>query len=188
MTVNRCKLDNAATPNEPVLTESEKADTREFLNEVFSILPLVEVRVFEAPKVIKVASAPTPAKQSVQDTIIVPAQVEGFVETFLGEHCWYAVRISAGKLEDIKYIAGYQTAPVSAITHIAEVETIEAYGDGGKYKPIFKAPAKEIKPIPYGDVPMGMMLSPKYTNRETLSSAKTLADVFPPAAKKWAGD
>ncbi len=178
--VGRCKLDNAATPNEPVLTESEKADTQGFLNEILSILPLVEVKIFEAPKVIKVAHSPTPTKKSVQDTIIVPAQIEGFKETFLGENCWYAIRIAAGKLNDIKYIAGYQTAPVSAITHIAEVDSIESYGDGGKFKLIFKAPAKEIGPIPYGSVSMGMMQSPKYTNYETLISAKTLADIFLP--------
>ena len=33
---NRCTLDNSAIPNEPILTESEKADTQEFLNEILS--------------------------------------------------------------------------------------------------------------------------------------------------------
>ena len=44
--VGRCKIDNAVTPNEPVLTESEKADVQQFLNEVLSIFPLVDVKVF----------------------------------------------------------------------------------------------------------------------------------------------
>ena len=37
-------------------------------------------------------------------------------------------------MNDIKYIAAYQTAPISAVTHYAEVDSIEPYGDGGKYK------------------------------------------------------
>ena len=51
---NRCRLDNGSVPNEPILTESEKADTQEFLNEILSILPLVEIKVFEIPKKIHV--------------------------------------------------------------------------------------------------------------------------------------
>lgn len=35
--VGRCKLNNGSTPTEPILTESEKADTKEFLNEILSI-------------------------------------------------------------------------------------------------------------------------------------------------------
>jgi hypothetical protein len=130
----RCKLDNNATPNEPILTESEKADTQEFLNEILSILPLVEIRVFEESKKIKVTAQSRNTTKNVQDTIIVPAQEEGFKKVFLGENCWYAIRIGGGKLKDIKYIAAYQTAPISEVTHFAEVESIEPYGDGGKYR------------------------------------------------------
>ena len=45
--MKRCKLDNNAIPNEPTLTESDKADTQEFLNEMLSIFPLVEIKVFD---------------------------------------------------------------------------------------------------------------------------------------------
>ena len=41
------------------------------------------------------------------DTIIVPAYEDGFLETFIGENCWYAVRISAQMIGSIKYIAAY---------------------------------------------------------------------------------
>ena len=41
------------------------------------------------------------------DTIIVPAQKEGFERVFLRENCWYAIRISGGMLEKIKWIAAY---------------------------------------------------------------------------------
>ncbi len=132
--VNRCELNNSATPTEPILTESEKADTQAFLNEILSILPLVEIRVFEEAKKINISLQEKPKKQNVLNTIIVPAQEDGFKKVFLGENSWYAIRIGGGKLKDIKYIAAYQTAPISAVTHYAEVESIEPYGDGGKYK------------------------------------------------------
>lgn len=174
----RCKLSNSATPTEPVLTESERADTREFFNEILSILPLVEMRVFEKAKKIKVQPKPPGPEKTVQDTIVVPAQEDGFKEVFLGQNCWYAIRIGGGRLGDIKYIAAYQTAPISAVTHVAEVESIEPYGDGGKYKLNFATPAKPIGPIPFGHAPLGMMQGIKYTTHERLESAKELMDLF----------
>jgi len=178
--IGRCKLDNNSTPNEPILTESEKADTKEFFNEILSIFPLVEVRVFEKAKKIEVASKKDilTTKKRAQNTIIVPAQEEGFNEVFIGENCWYAIRIGGGKLNEIKYIAAYQTAPVSAVTHFAEVDSIEPYGDGGKYKLNFVAPAKPIGPIKFGGGKQGTLQSPRYTTYEKLLSAKEVMELF----------
>lgn len=178
--IGRCKLDNNSTPNEPILTESERADTQEFLNEILSIFPLVEIRVFEKAKKIEVASRKgnLTTKKGIKNTIIVPAQEEGFNEVFIGEKCWYAIRIGGGKLNEIKYIAAYQTAPVSAVTHFAEVESIEPYGDGGKYKLNFVAPAKPIGPIKFGGGKQGTLQSPRYTTYEKLLSAKEVMELF----------
>ena len=67
------------------------------------------------------------------DTIVVPAQEDGFQETFIGENCWYQIRISAAMINKIKYIAAYQVAPISAITYLAEVDRIEKYKETDKY-------------------------------------------------------
>jgi len=176
----RCKLDNSANPSEPGLTESDHADIVEFFHEILSILPLVEMRVFEATKKISPAQegVGVPSPKHTKDTIIVPAQEDGFKEVFLGENCWYAIRISGGKLHEIKYVAAYRTAPVSAVTHFAEVESIELYGDGGKYRLNFKAPAEKIGPIVFGDAKAGSMQSPRYTTFEKLMSAKNLDQLF----------
>ena len=48
--------------------------------------------------------------------------------------------------DKIKYIAAYQIAPISAVTHVAEVQEIKPYEDSGKYILFFKGEAKEIKP------------------------------------------
>src|SRR5262249_52774542 len=114
-----------------------------------------------------------------RDTVIVPAQLDGFNQVFLAKNCWYAIRIGGGMLPRIKYIAAYQTAPISAVTHYAPVDRIESYGDEGKYKLIFSEPAKTLdKPIPFGDAPQGSMQGPRYTKLDTLLSAKRMADLF----------
>ncbi|MDX9854984.1 MAG: GIY-YIG nuclease family protein [Tenuifilaceae bacterium] len=180
--IGRCNLDNSAVPNEPILTESEKADTQEFLNEMLSIFPLVEIKVFDKAKIIEVDNASVEIKsakiKNIQDTVIVPAQEDGFREVFLGKNCWYAIRIGGGKLNEIKYIAAYQTAPVSAITHYAEVDSIEAYGDGRKYQLNFKSQAKSINPIEFGDAKTGSLQGPRCTSFDKLLKAKTVKELF----------
>jgi hypothetical protein len=179
--VQRCKLDNGNAPQEPGLTEAEKADTQGFLKEILQILPLVGLRAFEFPKAVVApktpdfSQQPKPSKQI--DTIIVPAQKEGFDKVFIGENCWYAIRISGGMLDKIKYIAAYQTLPVSAVTHCAPVDRIEPYGEGGKYKVVFSEKAKAITPIPFADAPQGAMQGPRYTTYSKLLSAKKLTDL-----------
>lgn len=175
--VGRCLLDNSQIPQEPALTESEKADTQEFLNEMISIFPLVEINVFAAADIIKVENNPK-SNAGGLDTIVVPAQEEGFKKVFLGENCWYAIRISAGKIDNIRYIAAYQTAPVSAITHYAEVESIEPYGNGSKYKINFKGKAKPFGPIHFGKAKPGSMQSSRYSNLDDLLKAKSINDLF----------
>ena len=113
------------------------------------------------------------------DTIIVPANEEGFNEVFLDKNQWYAIRISSSMIDRIKYIAGYQTAPISAITYYAEVAKIEKYKDTGKYIVYFKAPAKRIGPIKLtkGNKCIAPQ-APRYSTYEKLIKAKTFEDVF----------
>ncbi len=96
---------------------------------------------------------------------------------FLGKDCWYAIRISGGMLDKIKYIAAYQTQPISAITHYAPVDRIEPYGEGGKYKLIFSEKAKPITPIPLADALPGAMQGPRYTTFAQLMAAKRVTDL-----------
>lgn len=178
----RSHLDNLTLPREPNLSESERADTQRFLSEMLRILPLLGVRVFEKPAAVVVTEGHGFTKRASgadqRDTIVVPAQEDGFQEVFLGEDCWYAIRISGGMLPRIRYIAAYRTAPVSAITHLAPVDRIELYGEQGKYRVVFREPAKEIRHVPFGDAISGTMQGPRYTSLEKLESAQTLGDLF----------
>jgi len=184
----RCHLENGNTPSEPNLSESDRADSNGFLREILRILPLLGVRVFERPEAVAPAegiSAPASetAAGDTRDTVVVPAREDGFRAVFLGEQSWHAIRISGGMLPRIKYIAAYQTAPVSAITHFAPVERIEPYGDAGKYRLTFSEPAKPLpSPIPFADAPQGFMQGPRYTSYAKLASAQRVTDLFAPNA------
>lgn len=117
------------------------------------------------------------ARRAVSDTIIVPAREDGFREVFLGENRWYSIRVGAAMKEKIRYIAAYQVAPVSAVTHIAEVQEIRAWKDTGKYVVIFKEPAEELGPIPVKD-PNKSPQGPVYVRREDLVKAECLEDAM----------
>lgn len=113
------------------------------------------------------------------DTVVVPAREDGVQETFLGEHRWYAVRIHGTMRPQIRYIALYQIRPVSAITHIAPVESIEPWPNSDKFVLNFSEPAHKIGPIKLikkGRVKALQNL--RYTSKARLEKAKTLDDVW----------
>ena len=174
---NRSIVENGNSPQEPTISEAEQAEMQVFLAEIYQTLPLVGLMAFEVPKAVMVPQETS--VRGVKDTIVVPAQEEGFKSVFLGENSWYAIRIAGGMLDKIKYIAAYQTTPVSAITHYAKVERIEPYGEEGKYKLIFSEPTTTLEsPIPFGNAPMGSMQGPRYTSFELLSKAKQVSELF----------
>ena len=184
LAVKQCHLENGTEPQEPALSEAEKADMQAFLREMLQILPLVNLNAFEFPKpvaepMVKSADArrAIPVSDG-PDTIVVPAQKDGFDKVFLGENAWWAIRISGGMIPKIKYVAAYQSQPIKAITHVAPVARIEPHGDSGKYKLIFSEPAKKIGPIPFGDAPSGFMQGPRYTTYEKLLAAKKVTDLI----------
>lgn len=117
------------------------------------------------------------------DTVIVPAEEEGFQKVFLNENCWYAISIGINMLDKLKYIAVYRKSPIKAITHIAEISYIDVYKDTGKYIIYFKKPAEHLKmEIPLN--PQNISKAPQgrvYTNINKILNAKpntTMDDIF----------
>lgn len=112
------------------------------------------------------------------DTIVVPAREDGFKEVFINENCWYAIRLNASMIPKIKYIAAYQVAPISAITHIAEVKKIEQWKESNKYILYFTDKAENIKDVPLGKIKGKAPQSPRYSSKAKILHAKTLDGVF----------
>jgi hypothetical protein len=113
------------------------------------------------------------------DTIVVPARKEGFSSVFIGENRWYQIRIHTSMIPKLKYCAVYQVAPVSAITHVAPISSIEQWQDSNKYVVNFSEPAKPIGPIkliPKSHVKA--LYASRYTNYERLKKAKNLDGAF----------
>lgn len=113
------------------------------------------------------------------DTVVVPAHEDGFIETFLGENRWYAIRMHDTIRPQIRYLAIYRIRPTSAITHVAEVASIEPWKDTGKYVINFVGPAQEIHPIKYDkNGRVKALQNLRYTTLERLQTARTLDDLW----------
>lgn len=189
---NQCHLDNGNQPQEPALAKSDRQDAHKFFQEVVRILPLVGFRALEKTKpIVAQTQSAGVSEQSVLDTIIVPANPDGFKEVFLGQNCWYQIRIAGYMLDKIKWIAAYVTAPrdsddvaaaknltIKAITHIVPVKHIEPYGHEGKFRVVFSEPAHKIGPIPLGEGQKGAMQGPRYCSYKKLMAAKKFKEIF----------
>lgn len=112
------------------------------------------------------------------DTIVIPAREDGFKDVFIDENCWYAIRLNSSMIPKIKYIAAYQVAPISAITHLAEVKSIEQWKDTNKYILHFTEPAVKIKKVPLGTSKGKAPQSPRYSSKDKILKAKSLDNVF----------
>lgn len=177
---NRSRLENGLNHSEPMLSEGEKADVSAFFNEMLRLMPVMGVHVFEEAKVEIASSSGVGAKKPTgKDVIIVPAKPEGFQSAFLDSQAWWAIRVAKKHRENLKWIAAYQVLPVAAITHLAEIDRFEPYGDEGKFKVVFKGPAEELdNHIPYGNAISGAMQGPRYCTKEVLEKAETVADLI----------
>lgn len=114
------------------------------------------------------------------DTIVVPAQEEGFQETAIGENRWHHIRISAAMIPQIRYLATYRVSPLSAITHWAPVAKIQPWEGSSKYELIFSAPLEEF-PKPICLVPNGKvkaLQTARYASLARLKAAVNLDSAF----------
>ncbi|MCR8969783.1 PIN-like domain-containing protein [Facklamia sp. 7083-14-GEN3] len=116
---------------------------------------------------------------SQEDTIVVPARKEGFEKVFIGENRWYSIRILNERIPYIKYIAAYQTNPISAITHYAKIEKIvDSPIDSNKKMIIFEGDAIELEtPVKLGSN-WSAMQSVRYTSIEKIFDVTDLDDLF----------
>lgn len=114
-----------------------------------------------------------------ENTIVVPAKKQTFEEMFIGEDYWSSISILNERIPYIKYIAVYQTAPISAVTHYAKVkEIIDSDVDINKKVVIFEGKAIELENhIKIGLNPSLLQRS-RYTKFDKLFESESLDELF----------
>jgi hypothetical protein len=113
------------------------------------------------------------------DTIVVPAHPKGFGEVFVKERRWPNVKIDRRRTESVKYVAVYQTGPVSAITHYAEIGSFKPLQQTGRFDLFLKGAPIAIGPVPFTAEDVCAVQGPRYTNLKLVLSASHLARAFP---------
>jgi len=112
------------------------------------------------------------------DTIVCPADEDGFREAYIKKNAWWEVRLSKEKRESLKYVAIYETSPVAAIRNIAEIDKIVPYGDTKRFILHLKN-KRHVTPIQLdrnkrNTAPQG----PRYTSYKKIIKAKNLSDLW----------
>ncbi len=180
--IDRAILLNKNSVTEPSMSLVARATARAFLSDMLLVLPMLGITAFTE---LKPGVLPQDVIQPINstsnelfDTVVVPAQEDGFNRVFLGENSWYAIRMQAKHIPKLKYIAAYQVAPVGAITHIAEIQEIKPYEDSGKYIVKFKSKAKTITPIPRESSSFITLQAPRYALHNKILTSKWLDDIW----------
>ena len=110
------------------------------------------------------------------DTIIFASSGNRFEETFLGKNenpCWYPCKVSPDREKNLKYIAIYRGATISAITHFALVKYFKYDVEKVFNICIFECIAKELPhKIKLGNRESCYFVGTKYTSLENLLNAK----------------
>jgi hypothetical protein len=104
------------------------------------------------------------------DTIVVPAQQQGFDETFFNNE-WYWVRLGKNRKKHLKFICCYVGAPTSAITHYAKIKEIQEIN--GKFKFIIGDAVELPHKIPLGNINSAHVRPNRYVKLKTLFNPQT---------------
>jgi uncharacterized protein with ParB-like and HNH nuclease domain len=119
-------------------------------------------------------------KSSEIDTIVCAcSNPEDIEQVFFKEQHWHKIRIGADMKDRIKYIAIYESAPISAITCIGKVKEIKPFENSEYSELILSEKPEKINPIllPKNN-PTIAPQSHKYTTKSLINRAKTLEDMF----------
>jgi len=113
------------------------------------------------------------------DMLIVGATEASFLQHFIEENSWYPVRIDSRRVDALKWIAVYQSRPVSAITHVARIVRISPYLSTGRYQVDFCEPEELGSPIRLDPDAKSGFQGQRYSWMRRIGSAKIVSDLKP---------
>ncbi|EDK72614.1 hypothetical protein TM7_0243 [candidate division TM7 genomosp. GTL1] len=134
---NRFNVLNKTSPNLNNLHEFKKEAIKDYFADIELLLATLGFNVFEpiADEKEAISDVRKIPDQRKYDTIVCPGDQAGYIEAFVNENAWWQIRIGKSNLSKLKYIAIYETAPVSAIRAYATITDIEPMPDRpGRYK------------------------------------------------------
>lgn len=112
------------------------------------------------------------------DTILIAAQEDTFNDVFMAEHRWYPVRIDAGRLNALRWIAAYRALPRQAITHYARILEVLPHMETGRHAIHFAAPELLERALPLGQHRSAAIQGHRYVNLEDLMSSQTVGELL----------
>lgn len=114
------------------------------------------------------------------DTAVFPATNDNFSGIFIADREWRHVRVAESRRNNIKYIALYRGAPVSAITHYAEVVDVsdQILEKDNKRVIKVKEPVLLPNPVGLGSITVQSVRKLFYTKLETLKAVKTVEELL----------
>ena len=112
-----------------------------------------------------------------ENVIVCPSNEEG-LELFLKTQSWHQVKIWHERIPYIKYVALYETSPISAIRYYGRVQKIQPYKDTDKYEILLKGKTRRLQNSIVLAHSKKVPQASRFTSVSLLRNGKTIEDIF----------
>lgn len=183
--IGRFQVQNSNVPAENVLHEFRQAFVMDYFADAELLVSTLGYNVFEPLKdeskaeLLHVEKPKQANDTRLFDTIVCPCSEDGFETAFVAENAWWAVRIGQPTIPKLKYIALYESAPISAIRAYAKITSIEPYPEHpGRYIIRHDGNIQYFAdPIQLGTNSSLALQGSRYYKLEDMKASKTLGEL-----------